>query len=280
VTGLVGFTSGAAAEAVAPLAEEARIAMLGAASGNMGIRDHKLAMQFHVRAGYDTEFHHMVSYVKDFGMRRVGYVYLNDTSAANSEAMSSALSKVGVKLTEAIGLDRNAKSFDAEAGRLLTANLDCIMFTANAAPITGIVDRLREGRYPGLYFSSSFAGQALIDAMAKKGQTIIMTQVVPRPNAQALAIVGRCQKELEALGGGTRLGFTALEGYIAGMTAVEAVRAAGLKGGALPRSRFRDALAGLRTDLGGYRIDFASGRANGSRFVEVVALDRSGWIIA
>ena len=96
VSGLIGFTSGAATESSLPLIEEARIALLGTASGNMGIRSGKLAMAYHVRAGYDTEFKRMVAYVKDFGMRRVGYVYLKDTSAANLGAMTAALESVGV----------------------------------------------------------------------------------------------------------------------------------------------------------------------------------------
>lgn len=277
-SGLIGFTSGAATEASLALIEEAQMPLVGTASGNMGIRSSQLTMQYHVRAGYDTEFKRMVAYVKDFGVRRVGYVYLKDTSAANLGAMTAALETVGVKLTESVGLDRNAKSFEAEAKKLLAARLDCVLFTTNAAPIAGIVDHMVAGQYRGLYFSSSFAGQPLIDAMAKKSQSVIMTQVVPRPNAMGLSVVSRCKQDLAALGTDTRMGFTALEGYVAGLVAVEAARS-GLRGGALPKARFRDALAGLRTDLGGYKVDFASGSTQGSNFVEVVAVDRHGRII-
>jgi len=278
VSGLIGFTSGAATEATLPVIEEARIALLGTASGNMGIRSAKLAMQYHVRAGYDTEFKRMVRYVKDFGMRRVGYVHLKDTSPANLAAMTTALESVGVKLTESVALDRNAKSFDAEAKQLLDAKLDCILFTTNAAPVIGVIDALVKGRYAGLYFSSSFAGQALVDAMAEKGQSVILTQVVPRPNALALAVVNRCRHDLAALGTDARMGFTALEGYVAGLVAVEAARS-GAKNGVLSRSRFRESLAGVRMDLGGYKVDFSNGGTQGSQFVDVVAVDRNGRII-
>jgi branched-chain amino acid transport system substrate-binding protein len=278
VAGLIGFTSGAATETSLPLIEEARIALLGTASGNMGIRSDKLAMPYHVRAGYDTEFKRMVTYVKDFGMRRVGYVYLKDTSPANLGAMTAALDSVGVRLTESIAVDRNSKSFEAEAKRLLDARLDCVLFTTNAAPIIGVIDALMAGRYNGLYFSSSFAGQALIDAMAKKGQSVIMTQVVPRPNAMAIAVVNHCRQDLAALGTNARMGFTSLEGYLTGLVAIEAARA-GVKNGALSRSRFKEALASLRIDLGGYKVDFTKGGAQGSQFVDVVAVDRLGRII-
>jgi hypothetical protein len=103
------------------------------------------------------------------------------------------------------------------------------------------------GRYAGFYFSSSFAGQALINDVAGKGKSIIMSQVVPRPNAVAIGVVKRCQDDLAALGGGARIGFTSLEGYIAGRVAVEAARLA-LKGGGTGPSRFKDALSDLNVD--------------------------------
>ncbi len=277
--GLIGFTSGAATEASLQVIEDAQIPLVGTASGNMGIRNHKLAMQFHVRAGYDTEFKRMVAYVKDFGMRRVGYVYLKDTTPANLGAMTAALESVGVTLTISVGLDRNAKSFEAESAQLLAAKLDCVLFTTNAAPIVGVVEHLVAGKYGGLYFSSSFAGQALIDAMAQKGQSVIMTQVVPRPNAMGLSLINRCKQDLLALGTGARLGFTAIEGYVAGLVAVEAARNGATRGASLSKARFREALAGLRTDLGGYKVDFATGSTQGSNYVEVVAVDRHGRII-
>lgn len=280
VSGLVGYTSGAAAEAALKLVEDAQIAMLGTASGNMGIRNNKLTTQFHIRAGYDTEFRRLVSYIKDFGMRRIGYVHLKDTSSANLQAMTSALDTVGVKLTTSVALDRNAKSFTNEAEQLLAAKLDCVMFTTNAGPITSVVEQMAAGRYPGLYFSSSFAGQSLIDAMAQRGHSVIMSQVMPRPNALGLNVVNRCKQDLAALGAGTRLGFTSLEGYVTGLVAVEAARQSLKKnGGSLSAMRFKESLLTLRADFGGYKVDFSSGSAQGSQFVDVVAIDRQGRII-
>src|SRR5574341_457198 len=222
---LIGFTSGAATEAVLPLAEEAQIVLLGTASGNMGIRAPKLASPYHVRAGYDDEYRRMVQYVKDFGMNRVGYVYLKDTTPANQVAMNNALEAVGVKPVETVALDSNAKSFAAEADKLLAAKLDCILFTTNSAPIVSIIELMVARRYPGMYFSSSFAGQPLIDDMAKKGVSVIMTQVVPRPNSVALPLIKQFHHDLASLGGGAEPGYTSLEGYVAGLVAVEAARA-------------------------------------------------------
>lgn len=278
VSAVVGLTSGAAAEAALPVFEEAQVAMLGTASGNMGIRAAKLTTAFHVRAGYDEEYRRMVQYVKDYGFTRVGYVYLKDTTQANQLAMTAALEAVGVKPTVTVALDRNAKGFEAEARQLLDGKLDCVLFTTNAGPINQIVDLMHAARYPGLYFSSSFAGQVLIDDMAKKGISVIMTQVVPRPHQIALPVVKQYHADLAAVNG-ARVGYTSFEGYIAGLVAVEAARAAARNGGT-NKARLKEALAGLRTDLGGYKINFTgSSTRTASRFVEVVALDRYGRVI-
>jgi branched-chain amino acid transport system substrate-binding protein len=278
VVSLVGLTSGAAAETVLQMVEEARIVMLGTASGNMGIRSDKTTMAYHVRAGYDDEYRRMIQYVKDFNMQRVGYVYLEDTSAANQNAMKAALDHVGLKLTISIPLSRNAKSFDAEVEKLLAARLDCVLFTTNASPVAAIVDKMAAAKYAGFYFSSSFAGQALIDDMAGKGMSIIMSQVVPRPNQVAAGVVKRCIDDLAAYDKNIKIGFTSLEGYIAGRVATEAAKLA-TKGGAVTRARFKDALSDLNVDLGGYRARFTPPSLTGSHFVDVVAIDRTGRII-
>lgn len=276
VTALVGLTSGAAAEACLPIIEEQRVVMLGTASGNMGIRGEKLTMAYHIRSGYDDEYRRMVAYVKEFNMQRVGYVYLKDTSPANQAAMTRALDAVGLKLTTSLALDRNQKGFDAEVSTLLDAKLDCVLFTTNSHPVSAIVTGMSAASYRGFYFSSSFAGNALLNEMAGRGQSIIMSQVVPRPNAVA-KVVKQYKADLAALDSAARVGFTSLEGYIAGRVAVEAARLAA-KGG-VSRARFRDALSDLDVDLGGYRVRFTRSSPQGSRFVDVVALDRRGRII-
>ena len=278
VIALVGLTSGAGAEACLPLVEAQRVVLLGTASGNMGIRSDKLSMAYHVRPGYDMEYSRLVSYVKTFSMQRVGLVHLKDTSPANQLAMSTALDQAQLKPTVIVPLDRNQKSFDAEVKALLATKLDCVLFSTNAQPIASIVAGMAAAGYIGFYFATSFAGQTLIDDLADKGHSVIMSQVVPRPNAVATGVVKQYRDDLAALGGGLKPGFTSLEGYIVGRVAVEAMRASA-RGGAVSRSRFRDALAELNVDLGGYRTHFTPPSPLGSRFVDVVAIDRNGRII-
>ncbi len=275
--GLVGLTSGAGAEACMPVVEDARIAMLGTASGNMGIRSAAAKGAFHVRAGYDAEYRRMASYIKDFGMQRVGVVTLGDTSAANLEAMNQALRLLEIEPKVAVTIDRNATSFEPAANELLAGKLDCVLFTANAGPVAKIIDQMHKAKFPGLFYASSFAGQDLVDTLVAKKQSCVMSMVVPRPSAMGVSVVSQCQRDLALLNNGARLGITTLEGYIAGRTAVEAALAAQKAGGAT-RARLREALASWRGDLGGYRVDFAASN-QGSRYVDLIAVDRFGRLV-
>jgi branched-chain amino acid transport system substrate-binding protein len=273
---IVGLTSGAGAEACLPAVEDARIALLGTASGNMGIRSAQASGAYHVRAGYDAEYLRMISYVKDFGLSKVAVVTLNDTSKANLQAMTEALGRLGVKPTLSVTIDRNATSFEDVAEELLKARPDCVLFTANASPIAKIIDHMHRARFPGLFYATSFAGQDLVDTLSARRQSCIMSMVVPRPTAMGVSVVSQCQRDL-ALVPGARMGMTSLEGYIAGRTAVQAALTAHRSGQA-SRSRVREVLAGLRADLGGYRVEFA-GTPHGSRYVDLIAIDRFGRLV-
>jgi branched-chain amino acid transport system substrate-binding protein len=281
VSAIVGLTNGIAAESCVPLANDSQAALLGTASGNMGLRTGAASGVFHVRAGYDLEYRRMANYIKEFGMRRIGYVYLKDTSPANLAVMTQALNNVSIVPTQSIAVDRAATSFQDVAAKLLEARLDCVLLSANAGPVATIIDHMTTGRYAGLFYASSYAGQGLMDTLSARKQSCVMSMVVPRPNSGAANVVSRAKQDFAALGSEAKLGITTLEGYIAGRTAVEAARAA-LKvsgGERFSRARFKESVAGLRADLGGYRVEFAPGVTQGSQYVDLIAIDRYGRLV-
>ena len=278
-TALLGLTSGAIAEAALPAVEAARIAMVGTASGNMGIRQPSQGAAVHVRAGYDAEYRRTVQYMRDFGLKRIGCVRLQDTSSANLQAMHQALAAASVTPVVDVAIDRNSKDFTPEVQKLLAAKVDAVLFATNAAPILRMVEQLANGGFAGMYFASSFAGQDLVDGIALAGRSVIMSMVVPRPTALGLPVVSQCRQDLAALGTGAKLGITSLEGYIAGRVAVEAARAAA-RSERPGREAFRTALSSLQTDLGGYRVHYGTQQgAQGSQYVDMVVINRHGHIV-
>jgi ABC-type branched-subunit amino acid transport system substrate-binding protein len=281
VSAIVGLTNGIAAEACVPLANKEQMALLGTASGNMGLRTGVSGGVFHVRAGYDLEYKRMANYIKEFGMRRIGYVYLKDTSPANLAVMTQALNAVQITPTVSIAIERAGTNFEDVAASLMAAKVDIVLISANAGPVATIIDHMSNAKYPGLFYASSYAGQGLMDTLTARKQSCIMSMVVPRPNSGAANVVSRAKQDFAAFGGEAKLGITTLEGYIAGRTAIEATRAA-LKvsgGERVSRARLKESIAGLRTDLGGYRVEFAPGVTQGSQYVDLIAIDRYGRLV-
>lgn len=283
VHALVGFTSGIGAQDNLPLIQQAQVPLIGTASGNMGIRvGQPRDCTAHVRAGYDIEYRQMIGYLKTYGFDRVGFVYLSDTSKINLATLTAALDAAGLKAPLSLGADRQGKDADDVARKLLAAKLDCVVFTTNAPAALAISKALVNGSYAGMLFASSLAGQDLINSVPQIGRGMVMSLVVPRPTALGVGVVSQCQRDLVAMGGNgssAKLGVTVLEGYIAGRVTVEAARAAAQRGGDVTRARLLDALAQLKVDLGGYRVAFENGSSQGSRYVDMVVVDRHGRIV-
>lgn len=277
VIGLVGLTSGVGAEASLPVFEDTRLPLLGTASGNLGLRANGVKNVFNVRVGHDAEYRRMIGYAKDFGLQRVGIVYMGDAAASNLNALKQSLADANMAPKVSVAIDRNATNFEAAARELLQNRPDCVMFTTNAEPICKIVDQMSAAKYPGLYYASSYSGQALIDKLAARQQSCVMSVVVPRPSSMSTMVVAQAQRDLALVQKNAKLGVTTLEGYIVGRIAVEAAYAAQASG-RLSRARFSEVLAGLKTDLGGFRVDFGGG-SQGSRFVDLIALDRYGRLV-
>jgi len=277
VSALIGFTNGVAAEACVPMLEDTGLSMLGTASGNMGLRGQGTKSVFNVRAGYDAEFTRIVNYLRDTGMQRVALVRLNDTPQVNREAMNAALAAANIAPKASVNIDRHATDFTAAANELLAAKPDCVLFVANAGPVASIISQMSAAKYPGLYYASSYAGQDLLDTLTTRHQSCVMSVVVPRPSAMGVNVVASCQRDLALLKNGARVGITSLEGYIAGRTAVEAATMAA-RSGSVNRARVKEALASLRSDLGGYKVEFA-GTTQGSHYVDLITLDKYGRVM-
>jgi ABC-type branched-subunit amino acid transport system substrate-binding protein len=277
VSALIGLTCSEGAEASMPLIEQSQIALLGTASGSMGLRSEG-ASAFHVRAGYDAEFKRMVTYVKELGLKRVGIVYLEGTSSPNLAAMTLALGTAGLVPVEAMAIDPRAASFQPVGNKLLAARLDSVLFMADAKPVVSILNQMRRNEFRGPVFASSLAGQSLMDTLMRQQQSAILSMVVPRPTAVSLPVVSRCQQDLALLDNGASMSLATLEGYIGGRIAIEAARGA-LQTGAMSKARLRDSLSRLRADLGGYKVQFAPGSNQGSKYVELISIDRFGRIV-
>jgi ABC-type branched-subunit amino acid transport system substrate-binding protein len=276
VLALIGYTSGAGTEASLGYIAEQRVPLVGPATGNMAIRAQFNPYLFHVRAGYDVEMEKIVGHVVGIGLKpRVALAYLADVGPANLRAMQGALARHGLKEVVTVGLDRNARDFGPQIEVIRGARPDLLIFISNAPPIAAIVAGLRERGWFGQVATSSFAGARVASDLKQHARGLIVSQVLPQPQKDALRFQRDFHTDLKRLPGAPpRANYTVLEGYVAARTLIEGLRRAGP---AANRETLAVALANLgELDFSGYRVRFSRGNHEGSRFADLSVVTDQG----
>lgn len=276
VLALIGYTSGAGTEASLEFITQAGVPLLGAATGNMGIRAAFNPYLFHTRAGYDDEMQKIVGHVANLGYTRVGLAYLADVGPANLKAMQAALAAHRLQAAAVVGLDRNATDFTPQVDALMKANPQIVIFISNAKPITAIVSAMRLRKYGGQFATSSFAGARVVADLKQNAAGLILIQVLPQPHRDQLKFQKDFHAGLQRVAPATKPNYTILEGYVAGHVMAEALKRAG------PSASRPQLVAALETltdlDLGGYRVRFSNKSRSGSRFVDLGVVTDEGRI--
>jgi branched-chain amino acid transport system substrate-binding protein len=277
VIALIGYTSGAGTEITLPYIREAKVPILSPATGNMGIRSEFNPWLFHTRAGYRDEMAKIVGHVAGLGLKpRVALAYLDDVGPANLKSMQDALTTYNFTAAAVVGLNRNAADFTPQITTLLQARPDLVIFISNAPPIVKIVSGMRERGYHGQFATSSFSGSRVVDDLKQYARGLIMIQVLPQPQRNALNFQRDFHADLKRLPEAAKAtaNYTVLEGYIAGRTLIEGLKRAG-------NNPTREKLAGALISMGeldfsGYRIRYAKDNHDGSRFVDLGVVTDTG----
>ena len=103
---------------------------------------------------------------------------------------------------------------------------------------------------------------------------MVITQVVPFPWNNSLAVVDHYQKALKAYDPSAEYGFVSLEGYIVGKLTIEALKRAGKD---LTRQNFYDAIYKTEPyDLGGIKLTYGPNDNQGSENVFLTIIQEDG----
>jgi len=279
VMALIGYTSGAGTEVSLPFIKEAKVPILSPATGNMGIRSEHNPWLFHTRAGYRDEMAKIVGHAVGLGLKpRVALAYLGDVGPANLKSMQDALAANQLTAAAVVSLDRNATDFTAQVEQLMAGKPDLVIFISNAPPIVKIVTGMRERGYHGQFATSSFAGSRVVGDLKQHARGLIMIQVLPQPHRNALNFHRDFHADLKRLPDASKVvaNYTVLEGYIAGRTLIEGLKKAGKE---VTREKLAASLTGMNDlDFSGYRIRYARGNHEGSRFVELGVVSADGQV--
>ncbi|MDA3961390.1 MAG: ABC transporter substrate-binding protein [Planctomycetota bacterium] len=251
---LSGYVGTPTAKAAVPIITDMEVPLVGLFTGAGFLRDPVKADVFNVRASYDQEIEALVERLtKDLGAAKIGVFYQDDGfGMVGLNGTKKALDKRSMALAGTGTYPRNTEAVKAGMTQLLKGEPDAVVMVGAYKPLAAFIREVRAQGFTGPLATISFTGtEALIVELGDAANGLVISQVVPSPLAEDIAIIKRFRAAIPE----DQVTFMSLEGYITGVIVVEALKAAGPD---LDRAALRAALNAMAIDLGGLKVAFAA----------------------
>ncbi|MDJ0853640.1 MAG: ABC transporter substrate-binding protein [Desulfobacterales bacterium] len=240
---------------IIPLVNEARIPLVGMFTGANALREPVNRYLINIRASYYQETGAMVRYlVEDLGIRRIGVFYQYDTYGFDGlRGTELALRQYNLFPVATGTYIRGTLAVEEGLQRIMDARAEAVVMIGTYEPCAKFIRQAKNRGYHPVFSNVSFVGaDELARILGEQAEGVIVTQVVPLPNADANG------GNLWGVAEYTRLlgkyypqdipNFVSLEGYLNARVLVEGLRRTGPN---LTRERFITSLESVRTyDLG------------------------------
>jgi ABC-type branched-subunit amino acid transport system substrate-binding protein len=235
-----------------------------------------------VRSGYNQEVEKLLREALDTQKKRVALVYFNQTFGPSmAKFAQDTAAQLGVSIVETASFetaaDKVEASVTAAAEKLSKANPDAVIIISAGTAIYNFVRKFRqtESRSAQLYALS--AADALLfvrTAGLDNARGVVISQAIPYPQNNALAVVRDYQKMMKLYAPDRPLSFYGLEGFMGARIAAEALQRAG-------RNPTREkVIAALNTmknfDLGDFLVSYGPTERSGSKVVELTIIGKNG----
>ncbi len=213
-----------------PLAEEARIPVVGLFTGAQLLYEPLKHYVINVRASYYDETREQIDGLwEGLGVRKVGVIYQDDAfGKAVLDGVKLALEKHHANPAALGTFARNSLDVDAGMKAVLEKNPQAVVLVGPYAPVAAIVKRAHAaGSYP-TFLTVSFVGtEEFINEAGRDAEGTIITQVVPPYDRTDFSTVDLYRKSLRKYYSDAPPSFASLEGFVDAMVLVEGLKRAG-----------------------------------------------------
>lgn len=275
VVALFGYASATLSMPALPFVEKHRVPFVAPFTGADPMRKFN-PLVYNVRASYADELEKIVEFYTTTGMSKFAVIHYDDTvGKENLAAVQAALARRSLKPVAIGTLQRNQTTLGDAVNGVLAAQPDVVIATTLYRTTADFIKQARRGGSGAQFASTSFVGaSALAGELKDQGSGVVVAQVVPPYSKASVPVVKEYQAAIEKLLGKRDFSFTSLESYISAKVLAEAMRRAGPN---LTRETLIKALDSMQNfDAGGYVVDFNPKEHNGSKFVELTAIGKSG----
>lgn len=253
VLALFGFVGTPTTNAILPLLTESGVPLVGVFSGAASLRHPVRPQLFNMRASYDDEAEALIAHLGRTGAIKVAVVYQNDGFGLSVlSAVEKALRRGTLKLHASASFQRNTLAIKSALAAMMEAEPDVVVLAGTYAPVAAFVTQARAKGLKSRFASVSFVGtESLLARLGPEGEGMLISQVMPFPMDDSLAITRDCRARLRGHAN-EALTYVNFEGCVTAKLMVAGLERAGPQP---TRQRLMDALEGLQTlDLGGLRL--------------------------
>jgi ABC-type branched-subunit amino acid transport system substrate-binding protein len=287
VFAILGNVGTATAEQTLPYALERQLIFFGPFTGAKFLRKEPPdRFVFNYRASYEDETAAIVRYLMDSRKVRPEQIAVfaqqDSYGDAGFRGVVRTLRKHGRDPDQIVRVShaRNSVQVDEAVQEILKhKEIRVVVMVSTYRPAARFIQQVKDGRRDMIFTNVSFVGsnslaEELMQFGADYAEGVIVTQVVPSPEAQASAVL-RFRELWRKYYPNERPGFVALEGYLTAALLVEGIRRAGEN---LTTDTLIDALESIRDlDLGlGAPLGFSPSDHQASDKVWGTVLGRQG----
>lgn len=273
---LFGCIEGGPSTAVAAVAQQAGVPLLGPMAGSPGLRRPHLPMIFPVRAEHREEFRALMQYGKSIGLKSVGLFHADSEVGrqhlANVRAIAGEIGSE-VVLPMPFKSDLNDAGIAALVAQIAQAKPQLVFNHGSNVLYGKLIRAARAAGTTTQFFAVNSGSSQLAQDLGPLAQGMVFAQVVPSPWEGKTLLAREYQAAARAAKLSTDFSYGALEGFMTAKALVLALRAAGPK---LTRAGLLKALQNFQADLGGVRLRYTPGEHEGSHFVDLSIVARNG----
>lgn len=273
---LFGSVEGGPSTAVAEVANEFKVPFFGPMAGSPTLRRPHQPYVFPVRAEHRDEFRALMNWGKTTGMTTVGMLRA-DTGVGkiHLENVRLIAAELGMKVVADLPFkgDVSDAQLDAMVKSIAEAMPDMVFNHGSSGIYQRLVAKARAAGLTTVFMGVNSGSTQMAEKLGQAAHGMVFAQVVPNPRDRKHAISREFQDAARKANSTGDFSYGELEGYLTAKALVMALRATGPR---LTRESFVQTLETLSFDLGGISVRWASGDHEGSRYVDLAIVGRSG----
>ncbi len=230
VFALIGAVGTPTSRSATPVAAESGVPYLTPFTGAAFLRDPEWTNIINLRASYAQETEEMVERLTvDLGIERIAILYQDDSYGRSGyDGVQQALGRRGSEAVAVGRYTRNTSAVKAAVLDIQGGSPEAVIMIGAYQPMAEFIKWARNLGMDALFLNVSFVGSnALAQELGPEGVGVLVTQVVPFPEDDSLAVVSAYHRALAAYAPDATPGFVSLEGYLAGRLAIAGLEMCG-----------------------------------------------------